>query len=1474
MGGVNEPQQPPPPQREPPEEPHCGTTEGCVVGFDAFHLALRRRRGFFAKLADADAATATANETAQTAASDSHNGTSLSVVGRNFTLVRQLCNGTNELVFEVKCIGEGHPELFRDQSYVLKAMPYQHGAAAPNFLENECTILSKIDPHANIVEYFCHFTDNLPQNYLPPPLKELPTCICVVLQHHQSETLEQFLKNQPVQKTTPWCIVHKFSRDICAAIVHLFNSHTIHFDMTLANIVTSSNRERAILVDLGCAIQFRNDSFERETGCFTGYVSNPTHVAPEILNGIEQYTQNPDQCSLLSSEKQPSFELGCILFELAMCGQHPLPGYPAAYGPRGQISFSFENKDLFPMKPPAFPQEFCNLVRALLQFDPGKRMSLLEASDILSNLEAPSLSELHSFYTCTQPLKPDAGTLTSKAMCQILSGDSTEACADTLHKALEVEPLFSPAMLVLHYLYSSSGGNQLGSITLDKSVIRGICAALAGEASFTSTAVEFMRALINNSHRTTLPELVLSAIWTRHLSHQGSDHQRNMKLLLEKASTSSSIFLRTVIDSCSLQNHYDQMWSEKLTTCAYGQNPRNKKMMEGLFQLENGNIDCALGLVSDAYSMFECPRNGEDSKNLQQEFCYLPALLFLYCVQCVCHIQVDLHQRIPKNLLPIFPRAFSSSIQSLRVYCMSVLSSYKSLASRDKEPGGTDVIEEWSELILAASTDSARQSTPSLENDQTWACLYFVALWETCCSEKGSSASLWNELVSKKPVPRKARTEPIHWLASSICNLGSCYLAGLGGMDRDPSKSVPLFQLASDKNYSRGTYYLANCYYSGTGVARNTVLAFTLYSEAASSADVRAMCTFGVYHAKGVGVPPDINAGVSLFRRAAESGYATAMYYLGICHYNGSGVPKDTAKALALFQQAADSGDPEAVCNLGRCYRFGTTGFAKDVGRAAQLFQWASDAGDLNATVRLGACYLSGSGVAADARRAVQLFQQAADAGSTAALCKLGRCYESGTGVGPGGRDVGRALGLYHQAAAAGCSEAMNILGVRYQMGRGVERDRQRAAELFRRASDAGDAQATRNLGLCYQNAMGVPQDLRRAEALFQKAVESGSEYAKTNLMFLSLFLKCTKWVVTMTDRNGGDEEMQDTAPQQGTSVSITDPPVIEADSSTSSATGTTSAAAAAAPPITTPSPTAACADVADGGVNGLVIMGQVVPPDVLAMIFSMCGVRYLPRVMCVCRHWAAVCTSLSGPLFRMIYEREFGGPLLPQYVHGDVCDWRGAVVFERTCYLDSRSPFCYLISRGHLPGLNFYREHSLNQVSQICLDHHQSPLVCAVRNEDPRILRLLLARFLPTGLIGPIGGNNHPSPIVTAVTEQKYHHARVLLEAGANPNQIDRSGFGRTPLHTACYFGNKEMVELLLQCGADPSRTEYTYRQTAFHIAAGSRSEDVVDILLKGWPELVACADRDGWLPERIARHKGYKSRGDKLERVRRGDA
>jgi ankyrin repeat protein len=59
--------------------------------------------------------------------------------------------------------------------------------------------------------------------------------------------------------------------------------------------------------------------------------------------------------------------------------------------------------------------------------------------------------------------------------------------------------------------------------------------------------------------------------------------------------------------------------------------------------------------------------------------------------------------------------------------------------------------------------------------------------------------------------------------------------------------------------------------------------------------------------------------------------------------------------------------------------------------------------------------------------------------------------------------------------------------------------------------------------------------------------------------------------------------------------------------------------------------------------------------------------------------------------------------------------------------------------------------------------------------------------------------------PLHSAAAADQTEIARMLLDAGADPNAVQEGGFA--PLHAAGHSGNAELAELLLERGADRSR-------------------------------------------------------------------
>jgi ankyrin repeat protein len=92
----------------------------------------------------------------------------------------------------------------------------------------------------------------------------------------------------------------------------------------------------------------------------------------------------------------------------------------------------------------------------------------------------------------------------------------------------------------------------------------------------------------------------------------------------------------------------------------------------------------------------------------------------------------------------------------------------------------------------------------------------------------------------------------------------------------------------------------------------------------------------------------------------------------------------------------------------------------------------------------------------------------------------------------------------------------------------------------------------------------------------------------------------------------------------------------------------------------------------------------------------------------------------------------------------------------------------------------------------------------------------------------------NEVSALFRAVEWAHLGVVRALLELGANPNERDR--FQRTPLFLAAAKGYTEVLETLLNSGADVNVTGSDGRTVMIHLAAEKVSSDerVLDLLLK----------------------------------------
>ncbi len=111
---------------------------------------------------------------------------------------------------------------------------------------------------------------------------------------------------------------------------------------------------------------------------------------------------------------------------------------------------------------------------------------------------------------------------------------------------------------------------------------------------------------------------------------------------------------------------------------------------------------------------------------------------------------------------------------------------------------------------------------------------------------------------------------------------------------------------------------------------------------------------------------------------------------------------------------------------------------------------------------------------------------------------------------------------------------------------------------------------------------------------------------------------------------------------------------------------------------------------------------------------------------------------------------------------------------------------------------------------------------------------------------------------------------AREAIAAGADVNALDtrRSRNGRRPLNWAAYYDHAEIIELLLENGANINGTNIT-GFTPIHHAAENNSKRSASVLLEAGADADA-PNRRGKTPLDTARGKGYEDIVRLLENAR----
>jgi len=159
-----------------------------------------------------------------------------------------------------------------------------------------------------------------------------------------------------------------------------------------------------------------------------------------------------------------------------------------------------------------------------------------------------------------------------------------------------------------------------------------------------------------------------------------------------------------------------------------------------------------------------------------------------------------------------------------------------------------------------------------------------------------------------------------------------------------------------------------------------------------------------------------------------------------------------------------------------------------------------------------------------------------------------------------------------------------------------------------------------------------------------------------------------------------------------------------------------------------------------------------------------------------------------------------------------------GETLLMKACYSAKPEPVKYLLDKGLNPNSMFD-------------DGSGNPLTIAIGNENPEIVRLLLAAGADVNI------NMNSTTVLHELcffksTVKRTEILKDLIAAKADVNRLNVAGY--TPLIVAVLNDNKEYLKILISAGADVNLSQASDGKTALKIALEKKDKDVISILKK----------------------------------------
>ncbi|RHZ76401.1 hypothetical protein Glove_198g32 [Diversispora epigaea] len=267
---------------------------------------------------------------------------------------------------------------------------------------------------------------------------------------------------------------------------------------------------------------------------------------------------------------------------------------------------------------------------------------------------------------------------------------------------------------------------------------------------------------------------------------------------------------------------------------------------------------------------------------------------------------------------------------------------------------------------------------------------------------------------------------PLYFLFTSL--IGFFYQHGIG-TDADNQIAFKFFNLAANDisssdsssfrelyniNKEISTISLANMYFDGLGVEKDTKYAFRIYCKLADKGSFIALNSVAHCYSKGLGVKKNEEKAFELYLKSAEKGFLLVKFNVGSCYQCGTGITKDEFKGFQWFMKSALAGNIYAMFYVGCSYDFGI-GMCKNEKEALKWYLRAAKKENNAAQNNLGFCY----------RNAFEWFKRAAGNNYSDSQYMLEKLFYGGHGT---KRDIINAIYWLNKAKVNGDTDANELL--------------------------------------------------------------------------------------------------------------------------------------------------------------------------------------------------------------------------------------------------------------------------------------------------------------------------------------------------------------------------------------------------------------------------------------------------------------